>query len=250
MFVAKTLKEAIVFLIGLVRWNHWYESKIPLFFILGYYLLIIYWQGIGSLVLFTRLVLFTIFFLAFGYTLNDFCDRDVDRKAGKLNIVSGLRPIVGIVIILIIFLLGVIALPFHSLRTIIIVLLCYFFMTFYSLPPLRFKERGVLGMLVAASAQRTLPALVFFDAFDHWGLDALLICILYLFVGLRWIIGHQIWDLDNDRRAGVETYTTNVGPTRMEYILKFYVFPIEFVLLVATILSWRGSSSPDPVRTN
>jgi 4-hydroxybenzoate polyprenyltransferase len=109
-------------------------------------------------------------------------------------------------------------------------------MAFYSLPPLRFKERGILGLIVASIAQRSLPGLVFFATYRHWETDTLLFSFLYFFVGLRWIIAHQIWDFENDSNSGVRTFAAQIGKDRLTGLLKWLVFPVELALLAALIV--------------
>ena len=240
MFSVRFITQArytLRFARALVRWDHWYESKVPLFFIVGYTMLILHGADLASLFNYIRLALFAVFFLAFGYALNDFCDREIDRQAGKTNTIAELSPNVGIAILIALFIVGLAWLPTKNLRSICLAILAYFFIAFYSLPPFRFKERGALGLIVAAAAQRTLPALLFFDAYDHWRLDTSLLSLLFFFIGLRWIIGHQLWDLENDLRSGAQTYATLTGKNHLEGLMANFVFPIETGLLIASILS-------------
>lgn len=220
----------------LVRWDHWYESKVPLFFILGYTLLILHGPDLVSVLHYIRLLLFVIFFLAFGYAINDFSDREIDIQVGKPNLIATLPTLSAVIILVTLFLIGFLWLPVKDPRSLGLAALAYFFAASYSLPPLRFKERGLLGPLVASTTQRTLPALLFFETFDHWELDTLLLCVLFVFIGLRWMIGHQLWDLENDLQAGVRSYTVSLGRDHANRFLAYLVFPAEVALLVLTVL--------------
>jgi 4-hydroxybenzoate polyprenyltransferase len=220
----------------LIRWDHWYESKIPLFFIIGYTLLILHGLDVISFLNYIRLILFSIFFLAFGYALNDYCDQEYDLQVGKPNAIATLSSTRAILFLVLLFISGWLCLPFKNPLSISLASLAYSSMAFYSLPPLRLKERGLLGLITASIAQRTLPGLLFFEAFQHWTIDAFLFSLLYLFIGLRWIIAHQIWDYENDLRSGVRTYATQVGKDRLQCWLEWVVFPIELALSASLIV--------------
>ena len=85
----------------------------------------------------------------------------------------------------------------------------------YSLPPIRFKERGVLGLLTPAASQR-LPAFLLLVAaapvFDPWAMG--LLAGWLMLVGLLFILEHQLEDLDADRRSGTRTWMTAAGRER------------------------------------
>jgi 4-hydroxybenzoate polyprenyltransferase len=232
----RRLISNLYFARALVRWDQWYESKIPLFYIVGYTMFILHGLSAIALMNYIRLVLFSVCFLAFGYALNDYCDRGADLRAGKPTAIANLPSGYAILLLIILLGLGWLWLPFKNFRSIGLAALAYFFLAFYSLPPLRFKERGVFGLVAAAAAQRSLPAFLFFEAYQHWHADTLLFGLLYFFIGLRWIIGHQIWDFENDLKSGVITYTTQVGKESMQNWLSRFVFPAELSLLAGLVL--------------
>lgn len=220
----------------LVRWDHWYESKIPLFFVLGYTLLVLHGLDLVSFLYYIRLLLFAISLLAFGYAINDLSDREIDIQAGKPNPFATLPTRYSVIILVALFLLGFFWLPAKDPCSIGLAVFTYFMAASYSLRPLRFKERGFFGPLVASAAQRTLPALLFFEAFDHWEIDTFLFSVLFIFIGLRWMIGHQLWDLENDLQTSVSTYTTSVGRERAWHLLTNLIFPAEVAVLVLLVL--------------
>lgn len=216
----------------------------PLLFVVGYYLLYIYFptqHGFAPLLTLVRLLAFGCLYLAFGYAINDYSDMEVDRNVGKPNWMIRLSPSMRLLFLCSLFVLGIGLVPIEGeLLQLALVVTSYLFAIFYSLPPVRFKERDVWGLLVSATAQRTFPSLVFFNTFTHWSLDALLICVLYSLIGLRWIIIHQILDADNDRRSGVRTFAAISGPNRLRQFL-IILFPVEIVTLVLTLLSFAAA---------
>jgi 4-hydroxybenzoate polyprenyltransferase len=79
------------------------------------------------------------------------------------------------------------------------------------MPPIRFKERGLLGVVVGAIAQKPALFLVLVAMLGAWDwLSAILAAWLFLgsLVGL---LGHQILDARNDHSAGVRTFVTGAG---------------------------------------
>jgi 4-hydroxybenzoate polyprenyltransferase len=76
----------------------------------------------------------------------------------------------------------------------------------YSAPPLRLKERALLGVLCAAGLQRVPP----FVALALWANAPLAIAgpitLWLLVLGLLFIVEHQLQDRASDRAAGVSTF--------------------------------------------
>ena len=221
----------------LVRWDEWYDSKVPLLFICFYQMCLV--QPIPARQVIVRLTLVTAFaclYLAFGYLINDYSDRETDRLAGKLKLIASLPAPAAVVLLCLLGLAGM-AIPLFLIGNRVLALgltaVAYFFAAFYSMPPVRFKERGVWGLVVSAVAQRSLPALIIFAAFDHFGLDSWLLFALLALIGVRWILVHQLIDLQNDREAGVSTFAAHAGRAQTEVLTKWVVFPLEVVCLIA-----------------
>ena len=81
----------------------------------------------------------------------------------------------------------------------------------YSMPPIRFKERGIWGVIVGSATQKPALFLVFAAMLGAWNwLSAILTAWLFLgsLVGL---LGHQILDARNDEATGVRTFVTRAG---------------------------------------
>ena len=82
----------------------------------------------------------------------------------------------------------------------------------YSLPPLRFKERGIWGVVVGASAQRPALFLVWAAALGARAGVVLVLAIWLFFVGLTGMLGHQVLDRGRDRAGRVRTFVFRKGP--------------------------------------
>lgn len=201
------LKDAV----GLFRVKEWYDSKVPMLL-----LPLLYGAALAadrfSPELFGKILLILYFdsiFLAFGYLINDYADMDVDKKAGKDKRMHHLPAGIPLFLVIGSIVLGCLPVLIVSpdWRTVLALAVIYFFGGSYSAPPLRFKERGVWGLLVSSSAQRCFP-LFLLPVLMKTEVDAayLLWILLSFFVGLRYILVHQYVDAENDRKAGVETF--------------------------------------------
>lgn len=82
----------------------------------------------------------------------------------------------------------------------------------YSMPPLRFKERGIWGVVVGAFTQR--PALFLVWAAFLGVRDGLAVVLtVWLFVvGMVGMLGHQVLDRGRDRAGRLRTFVFRKGP--------------------------------------
>ena len=221
---------------SLIRWDEWYDSKVPLLFISFYQICLVQATPPRQvLVLFALVTGFACLYLAFGYLINDYSDREADRAAGKQKMISSL-PGSAIVVLLCLLGLAGMAIPVFLISDHVLAVgltaIAYFFAAFYSMPPIRFKERGVWGLVVSAVAQRSLLSLIVFAIFDRYALDTWLLFLLFGLVGVRWILVHQLIDLQNDLETGVSTFASHVGRARTQTLTRWVIFPLELVCLV------------------
>ena len=201
----------------LSEWNHlfrvgeWYDSKVPMLMLPVLYATIASQEiyAADKLKMVLLLIVFDSVFLAFGYLINDYADMEVDQKAGKKKIMHRLPKHVPFLLVVGSVVLGClpVLLVSHGWKTILVLAVIYFFGGSYSAPPLRFKERGVLGLLVSSTAQRCFPLLMIPVLLDMPVDKGYVLWMLLSFcVGIRYILVHQYIDAENDRRAGVETF--------------------------------------------
>lgn len=158
------------------------------------------------------------------YVINDWTDREVDRRAGKTSRVMALRPQVVAALLAGLVVAGVLPWAFIGLPAAgwvalaAIVLLPYA----YSQPPIRWKERGALGLLADTGLAHLSPTVFALAAFDGLQLDegtpeavvGVALVVWSAVVGLRGIIDHEVADADADRRAGTRTWVVAVGEER------------------------------------
>lgn len=232
----------------LTRWDEWVESKTPLFLAAAYTWLLGAAHAAGpELVIRAGLwLLFTLCFLAFGYAVNDYADREADRRAGKPNAIARLGERRAKQFLALIALAGPLSLlPFLSAPWVAPALLAaYFFAAAYSLPPLRFKERGVIGIVVSATAQRLFPLLVGMAVLGRFDGVSWVMATLFSLMGARWILVHQIGDVAADERGGVKSFTRSRGSAATLRLMQWVVFPAELLFLAVWMAlaarQWAG----------
>ncbi|MCI9531536.1 MAG: UbiA family prenyltransferase [Lachnospiraceae bacterium] len=193
----------------MIRVEEWLFSKIPFMFVPLFTYIHTYglYHGNYGLGLCLQYFIFIVTFYGFGYAINDFSDKEIDRKAGKENVMGEISPAAGVLV------LGVLVtgcapfLAMHlSVRTALLFAAVYFWGAAYSVRPFRFKERGIAGLLVSSLAQRSLPLLPLAGADARMWKGVLLWGTVGFLTGLRYILIHQYEDMENDRQTGTRTF--------------------------------------------
>ena len=115
--------------------------------------------------------------------------------------------------------------PFlHNFLFIIFLGIWLFIATFYSLPPFRFKENGLLGLILIVLAQQTLPALIMLAAFSNSINWPLLSFILYATIrGFSSDTGHQMRDWENDIQTNTRTFAVITGFKKTQFIYSIFL---------------------------
>jgi 4-hydroxybenzoate polyprenyltransferase len=231
-------------ILKLIRWYDWYDSKLPLFFLAYYYLLIVHNEvHIQSLILLLPLGVFFASLASFGYMINDYFDKTVDRISGKENTLSLLTHWQQIIVLLVVLSIGLFTFtPFYQHKfAITFLFLCYLSSILYSAPLLRLKEKSIWGVLCVSLAQRVFPILIVFAIFEHFKFDTFVFAILSFLIGIRWILIHQILDYDKDIQADVETFAVSSSPVKTYNLMLFFfgleaIFALIFVGITYTAI--------------
>jgi 4-hydroxybenzoate polyprenyltransferase len=182
--------------------------------------------------------------------LNDWTDIQEDRACGKTNRLAGKPWWMPPLLVVVTGAIGCIALWLLRPGRAGIVLYATDALVFflYSVPPFRFKTRGLPGILADAAAAHTLPALFAVVSFStvvgDWPSPSWLAIIVVwsLMYGLRGILWHQLADYENDRRTGGFTFVCRQGPGLARRLGEWVAFPLEIVALAG--LLWRTSLWP------
>jgi 4-hydroxybenzoate polyprenyltransferase len=146
---------------------------------------------------------------------NDVADRDDDRAAGKTHWITLLPMPVGAVIIICLLAMGTALFIFaHAWIALAVYLTALFIGMYYSLHPIRFKNRGLWGLITysfySALAYVVVPWALFRAG---WQEAMTLSCAVFLdrWVNLHF---HQIVDFNADTISSSHTYVVRVGVER------------------------------------
>ncbi len=164
-------------------------------------------------------LVFSIFATTYGYLINDFSDRELDRVHGKANTFASDSTLQAVLVLIVILLVCLVSSqPFWERKYFLTLTGVWFLIaTFYSLPPLRLKERGKWSLFFVAIAQRLLPVLILFAVFDfiHGWLPVAI--AFYVFLrGIASDLSHQLEDFENDRKTGTRTFVVSSGFRRAQ----------------------------------
>lgn len=185
----------------------------------------------------------------FGYVFTDAWDVEEDLRRGRPNTWARLPPI-GRATLVVALLIAALA-PWIWLLGGVLprALLAFEFLLFfvYAVPPLRFKERGLAGVLVDGMYAHAIPAAVAVTLFSQetsrpW---TGLACVLAWSAPMGWrnILTHQVDDLEADRRSGARTYAASHGRAAALRIITHYLLPAELLGFVAFAI-WAWPAAP------
>jgi len=222
-------------LIDYLRAKEWYDSKIPMIlsvFLYFYMLDPAQYDFETFLVRFIAYFVYLAMFLAFSYVINDYSDIEVDQLAGKQKIIMQMQKRTVLASLVAMFVLGNLPIAIvsgFSPIMLTIIAFTYFWGAAYSIRLFRFKEKGIWGIIECSIAQRCLPLLLIlmlvkinWASFVAW-------VLLYFGCGLRYILVHQVIDLENDRVANVKTFVSNGNKYKGGI---FLAFGTEIILLL------------------
>jgi|GEM_PF-1627038 len=178
-----------------IRWKEWAPPTFNLVWVLGLYIAVAYDLPVDRFAL-TFVVFFIFAFTqaALAYLVNDWGDRRIDRRQFKSNAFNGLSPLESALALTLVVIVAFIAgtpLIYHTGFAVLWVTWAVI-MAAYSLPPLRLKTRGVVGIAACITAQWFLPVLLAFSAFDvAGGADMWILAVAFSLHGISLLIRHQ-----------------------------------------------------------
>ncbi|MCP4537260.1 MAG: UbiA family prenyltransferase [Chloroflexi bacterium] len=219
---------------GLIRYNSVWQNVAALFYV-G---LARQWFGLDYI---RDVVFFLIFSLtgtAYGYLVNDLADVDLDRRANKPNVFHGMGRAQAVLVVAVAFgVMVVCGLPFAQRSGFLPLWAAWVLAaTCYSLPPMRLKERGALGLVATIAAQQPIPVAMAFAALGHlrtWGALAFVANITLR--GISSDVGHQMRDRERDEAAGATTFAVRHGH---RVIARMYALSLELeTLLLGAVLA-------------
>jgi hypothetical protein len=176
--------------------------------------------------------------------INNIHDQEEDRISGKTNYMSGHSQIFIALILAACIVPGLIVsgMLIQAPLALGVYVSNWLVFTAYSIPPVRLKQRGLLGVVAIAVGESLLPQVFAVLLVIHDTGKALpimwlmLVAIWALASGCRSILWHQILDFENDSRAGVNTFAVRTSPATLQKLGEWIVFPVEIVALIGLLL--------------
>jgi 4-hydroxybenzoate polyprenyltransferase len=233
-----------------VRAGEWWEYKLAPIFAAFYATAFTLHVPVSALWLAALTVLLALVpGAAYVSVINDLTDREEDRAAGKPNRLEGRSRLYAATLVAITVGAGL-AFCFLWRRDSLLLSLylgAWLAFSLYSLPPFRWKTRGILGVLCDASGAHLFPTLVAVVlAFRGAGRSVsvpwmIAVGVWALANGIRGILWHQLTDLDNDRQAGVRTFALRHSPMFVARLAAFVAFPLEVCALAAMLVQMRST---------
>jgi len=220
-------------LIKLVRAYEWVD-KLQIIFIAAFIIMVYLPHPKQYLNQIIVLGGYIIFLGSYGYVINSYGDREQDAKVGKHPEVAYFsdRQLQMLLVFLAIWSIGI-PLYFGDIKVKILGIMNFLLVTFYSIKPIRLKERGFLGVITAMITQRPLPFLLF--AFLVPYNNQYLVYYLFVWlciIGISIMLTHQFSDFVNDEKAGVDTLATRIGKSKIKKWIKLVLI---IMLLYALI---------------
>ena len=190
---------------------------------------------------------------SFGYLLNDLGDTKNDARAGRSNAALEIGILPAVFILAVLMAGSITLLSFLPGRKITIALTLVEFALFllYSIPPLRLKERGFLGLLTDSIYGHVVPSLTAWFSLSNpqeysrqeFLIVLPLLCLWQFPMGLRHIMEHQCNNIEIDRRAKESNFVTAHGVKYTIQIIATWLVPLEIVgmilfLVILLPVSW------------
>jgi hypothetical protein len=227
--------------LGLVRFGNWWTHKIPPLLLVVYVELIRRHASLGASVAAVFVLVFCVSCVAaYGHVVNDWCDIADDQRAGKPNVMRGVPTWqrAALCVGLVVAGFAVLA-PFsNAWPARILLAVNYVWPTLYSIPGVRLKERGVLGVLSDAAGSHITPTLFAFADVSVFvpgpanGVDLAVVLVWATALGIKGILYHMIADRANDETAGVATFATTRDVGRLFALLARYNLLLELPVSV------------------
>jgi 4-hydroxybenzoate polyprenyltransferase len=233
-------KNTIIQTKEFIRWNDWALDKLPVLFGICFYLIVIKPEpNITYVYDFFVFLIFSISSTIYGYAINNYADLDIDIKAGKKNYLAAFSRKKQWIILFLILIVVLISGSYFLDKSWFTILWVsqFFFATFYSIRPIRFKERGLIGLLIPFVAQLVLPTLICFSIFGNiYSFEAILFTTYGFFKGGAYDIGHQFHDFQDDQKTNTLTFTVKHGGKIVQKLFNTFLI-LERLLFLVILLS-------------
>jgi 4-hydroxybenzoate polyprenyltransferase len=211
-----------------IRWQDWGTVKLTLVWSLSLYIAVAYELAFEKYAL--SLIVFLIFVFnqfTLSFVLNNWGDRDLDRKEFRNNPFKGKTPLESVLILTLLAIIAFVSgLPLILLNGFALLWIGWLTSAAaYALNPLRLKTKGFGGVIAAVAAYWFLPVLITFSAFEVAGsLDMWLFALAYSIIGVTGEIGQQRFDRARDRLANVSTFASQLSEQAVDRLYAALLF--------------------------
>ena len=195
----------------------------------------------SDLTLFSMLILLAVY----GHFMNDYSDFEIDKIAGKSNIFNTIPKRIAPIVI-VIFGISVISISlwYFSIHVLLFVGLQLLCSILYSIPPFRFKERGLLALGLTGFYERSNPyIIIFLCTLPNWyqiELNKLVFVLFYLIWSYLWecrnFLNGQLKDVEYDEQSDVKSIVIRIGKSQTIYVKKLLLI-LELLLLTCWLVS-------------
>lgn len=232
--------------LGFIRFYTWWNYKLPPLF--GIAFLFVLHSGLSFGDTLRRLAILIICMIGtagFGHYLNDMFDIESDKHSGKQNVSASHSRFRRALTIAVLLTLGLAPwfIFYHVGAIHLSVLMVMLLFALYSIPPIRLKDRGFLGILSDTLYAHAIPAIVVALAIldgrevNQGAYDIILIIFIWqFFVGFRNIAFHQYEDYEQDRKSGSMTWAVKLGAEKMKMLSLKVIYPLEAISFLVFVV--------------
>ncbi len=224
---------------NMLRWRDWGPGKLSVMFSLLIYIGLC-GNKLSSLFALQcfLLTLAAAVHCAFGYLVNEWGDIELDRLQGKVNVFQDTKPLFAKFILTGLLALACLSMTaFFHIKIVVFLWVCWIFLACaYSLRPIRFKERGLWGLLASTIAQWTFPVLLAFAVFEQFGgWDMIALAATFSISGGTLEIGHQRYDRQRDQVVSTGTFGVRMQSEKLNTFYK-YALLLDKICIGITVL--------------
>jgi hypothetical protein len=216
---------------------------------INYILLICYLNDISiDPVITTSLISSYILTGVSAFLVNDYYDKEVDQKAGKLNLTDAISPYLVGCAILISFALSFLLINRISHNASLLLLVQFAALFAYSHPIIRLKTKPILGIITDSAYAYLIPVLLLFVVFDIKVSDpkSFAFLLFNFCLGIRDILLHQKNDQSNDIKSGINSFAIRYK-ARVQAVIIIFEFIASYSLCLFLIINFWNSENQNYV---
>ncbi len=145
-----------------------------------------------------------------GYFLNDLFDEKQDFLSKKFNFTRIINKYLMVLTISLFWFLGFYLIHSLSKNASFLLVIQFLLLCIYSVPGIRLKEKGLLGLVTDAFYAHVIPAIILLNILQEYTAIPVFLWISFstfsFLLGMRDITIHQLEDLENDIQSNTQTF--------------------------------------------